>query len=176
MSRGSAIIVGVGPGLGLALADAFAKDGHPVALLGRDPVRLKKYASTLAAEGGTAGAYQADATDPESLRTALVQASDDLGAPEALVYNAALLTPDTPTSPDAAEFAYALSVNVTGAMVSRSAQSSRCSPTDGARCCSPAAASLSTRRPSTRRCRSGRRPCGHTSTPCTSSSRTPTSM
>ncbi|MCL7380805.1 SDR family NAD(P)-dependent oxidoreductase [Streptomyces sp. 35G-GA-8] len=117
MSKGSAIVVGVGPGLGLALARAFAEDGHPVALLGRDPGRLEGYAATLTAEGRTAGAYQADATDPEALRAALVRAADDLGAPEVLVYNAALLTNDTPTGPDAAEFTHALAVNVTGAMV-----------------------------------------------------------
>ncbi|MER8068595.1 SDR family NAD(P)-dependent oxidoreductase [Streptomyces sp. NPDC094034] len=117
MSKGSAIIVGVGPGLGLALARTFAEDGHPVALLGRDLARLERYASTLTAEGRTAGGFQADVSDPEALRAALVQAADDLGAPEVLVYNAALLAPDTPTGPDAAQFTHALSVNVTGAMV-----------------------------------------------------------
>jgi NAD(P)-dependent dehydrogenase (short-subunit alcohol dehydrogenase family) len=117
MSKGSALIVGVGPGLGLALVEAFARDGNPVALFGRGAERLEKYASGLVAEGHTASAYQVDATDPESLRAALVQATDDLGAPELLVYNAALVAPDTPTEPDAQDFARTLAVNVTGAVV-----------------------------------------------------------
>ncbi|MDH6622726.1 NAD(P)-dependent dehydrogenase (short-subunit alcohol dehydrogenase family) [Streptomyces sp. LBL] len=117
MSKGSALIVGVGPGLGLALAEAFARDGNPVALFGRCAESLETYAAGLSAEGHTANAYQVDATDPEGLRAALVQAADDLGAPEVLVYNAALMAPDTPTELDAQDFARTLAVNVTGAMV-----------------------------------------------------------
>lgn len=117
MRNGSALIVGVGPGLGLALAEAFALDGHPVALIGRDAERLAKYASELVAAGHTARAYQADAADPDGLRAALLRAADDLGAPDLLVYNAAVLVPDTPTDLDAQTFAHTLAVNVTGAMV-----------------------------------------------------------
>ncbi|MFE4668188.1 SDR family NAD(P)-dependent oxidoreductase [Streptomyces sp. NPDC056716] len=117
MSKGSAFIIGVGPGLGLALARASAGDGHPVALFGRSAERLETYAAGLAADGGTARAYPADAADPEGLRTALVRAAEEMGAPELLVYNAALLVPDTPTGQDARGFAHTLAVNVTGAMV-----------------------------------------------------------
>ncbi|MER7690380.1 SDR family NAD(P)-dependent oxidoreductase [Streptomyces sp. NPDC097610] len=118
MSKGSALIVGVGPGLGLALAQTFARDGHPVALFGRNAGRLENYASELIAEGRTAGAYQADAADPASLRTALARAADDLGAPEVLIYNATLMGPDTPTDVDAQKLAHTLAVNVTGAVIS----------------------------------------------------------
>jgi short-subunit dehydrogenase len=117
MSKGSALVVGVGPGLGLALARACAQDGHPVALLGRSAGRLEGYAAELAAEGRTAGAYQVDVADAEGLRAALVKAVEDLGAPELLVYNAALLAADTPTALDAKDFAHSLAVNVTGAVV-----------------------------------------------------------
>ncbi|MFE2421486.1 SDR family NAD(P)-dependent oxidoreductase [Streptomyces hokutonensis] len=117
MTKGSALVVGVGPGLGLALAEAFAADGHPVALFGRDAARLEKYASELTAEGRTARAYAVDAADPESLTAALTRAADEGGAPEVLVYNAALIKQDAPTELDAGEFADSLAVNVTGAVV-----------------------------------------------------------
>lgn len=117
MSSGSALIVGVGPGLGLALAEAFAQDGHSVALFGRGAERLEKYASEMVAAGHAARAYQADAADPQGLRAALLQAADDLGGPDLLVYNAAVLTPDTPTDLDPQTFAHTLAVNVIGAMV-----------------------------------------------------------
>jgi NAD(P)-dependent dehydrogenase (short-subunit alcohol dehydrogenase family) len=117
MSKGSALIVGVGPGLGLALAQAFAQDGNPVALFGRGAERLEEYASGLVAEGHTANAYPVDAADPEALRAAIVTATDELGAPEVLVYNAALMAPDTPTGLDERDFARTLAVNVTGAVV-----------------------------------------------------------
>lgn len=117
MSKGSALIVGVGPGLGLALAEAFAGDGHPVVLFGRDTERLDKYASALTAEGRTVRAYPVDAADPERLAAELARAADELGTPEVLVYNAALIRNDTPTELDAQDFAQALAVNVTGAVV-----------------------------------------------------------
>ncbi|MER5669522.1 SDR family NAD(P)-dependent oxidoreductase [Streptomyces mirabilis] len=117
MTKGSALIIGVGPGLGLALAEAFARDGHPVALFGRDAARLDKYASELTAEGRTARAYSVDAADPEGLEAAITRAADEFGSPEVLVYNAALMSPDTPTELDAREFAHTLAVNVTGAVV-----------------------------------------------------------
>jgi len=117
MNKGSALIVGVGPGLGLALAQAFASDGHPVALFGRDAARLDGYASGLTAEGRTARAYSVDASDPEGFEAALTRAADEFGPPDVLVYNAAVMGPDAPTKLDAREFAHTLAVNVTGAVV-----------------------------------------------------------
>nr|WSZ99047.1 SDR family NAD(P)-dependent oxidoreductase [Streptomyces sp. NBC_00857] len=117
MSKGTALIVGVGPGLGLALAESFARDGHPVALFGRGAARLGEYATELTGQGLTAGAYRADASDPEELSAALGRAVDDLGAPDVLIYNAAVLQRDTPTELDAEAWARSLAVNVTGAVV-----------------------------------------------------------
>ncbi|MFG2725682.1 SDR family oxidoreductase [Streptomyces canus] len=117
MSKGTALIVGVGPGLGLALAEAFARDGHPVALFGRNRERLEKHAAELTGQGFTARAYQADAGDAEALRAALGRSVDDLGAPVALVYNASVLQADTPTGLAADAWAQTLAVNVTGAVV-----------------------------------------------------------
>jgi NAD(P)-dependent dehydrogenase (short-subunit alcohol dehydrogenase family) len=117
MSNGPALIVGVGPGLGLALAKAFAADGHAVALFGRDLERLAGYGSQLEADGHTAGAVQADAGDPADLAAALRRAIDELGAPDVLVYNAAALSPDRPTELDAQAWTRALTVNITGAKI-----------------------------------------------------------
>jgi NAD(P)-dependent dehydrogenase (short-subunit alcohol dehydrogenase family) len=117
MSKGSALIVGVGPGLGLALAKAFAADGHVVALFGRDLERLAGYVSQLEADGQTARAFQADAGDAADLTAALRRAADELGAPDVLVYNAAVLSPDRPTELHAEAWTHALTVNITGAKV-----------------------------------------------------------
>src|SRR5262245_45766617 len=117
MGTGPALIVGVGPGLGMALAEGFAKDAHPVALFGRDAERLRGHGSELGAAGYTARTYQADAADHQGLRAALLLASDELGPPDVLVYNAAVLTLDTPTGMEAATLAHTLAVNVVGAMV-----------------------------------------------------------
>ncbi|MFG2847191.1 SDR family oxidoreductase [Kitasatospora sp. NPDC048296] len=115
--KGSALIIGAGPGLGMAVARAFAEAGHAVALIGRTDPKLKELAAQLQEEGHTAHAYQADAADPAQLRSALDAAVADLGAPESLVYNAAYARPDTPTAVSPEGWAASLTVNVIGATV-----------------------------------------------------------
>ena len=114
---GTAVIVGVGPGLGLALARTFADAGHPVALLARDTTRLDSYVAQLDRSERAARSYTADAAEPAQLRTALQAAMADLGAPDILIYNAAVLRPDNPTDGDDDGWAHALAVNVLGAKV-----------------------------------------------------------
>ncbi|WP_037144174.1 SDR family NAD(P)-dependent oxidoreductase [Rhodococcoides fascians] len=121
MAPGTAVIVGVGPGLGLALALAlarvFADAGHPVALLARDTAKLETYAAEIGSSTRPVRGYTVDAGIPASLRSALHAAIGDLGAPEVLVYNAAVLRGDTPTDGDDDGRAHALAVDVLGAKV-----------------------------------------------------------
>jgi short-subunit dehydrogenase len=115
--KGSALIVGVGPGLGVAVARRFAEAGHPVALIGRTGATLKELAGQLQAEGHVARDYQADAADAAQFGSVLDQAVGELGAPEALVYNAAYARSDTPTAVSPEGWADSLAVNVIGATV-----------------------------------------------------------
>ncbi|MFF3904362.1 SDR family NAD(P)-dependent oxidoreductase [[Kitasatospora] papulosa] len=61
--------------------------------------------------------YAADVADTDGLRTAIKTAIDELGAPEVLVYNAALLQPASPTDGDDHGWLNAFAVNVLGAKV-----------------------------------------------------------
>ena len=65
---GTAMIIGVGPGLGLALTRTFVGAGHPVAMLARDTTRLDRYVAELDPPGQPVRAYTADAADPSQLR------------------------------------------------------------------------------------------------------------
>ncbi|UWE10407.1 SDR family NAD(P)-dependent oxidoreductase [Actinacidiphila bryophytorum] len=115
--KGSALIVGAGPGLGRALADTFAAAGHPIGLISRDRTRLRALAGELTGPDRTVRAYPADARDAQDLRNQLTVAINDLGAPEVLIYNAAAVRQDTPRELDASTWADAFAVNVTGAAV-----------------------------------------------------------
>lgn len=117
MSKGTAIIIGVGPGLGLALARTFAGADHPVALIARDTTQLSGYIGELQAAGHTARAYGADAGKADTLTGAITTAATELGAPDVLIYNASVLLPDTPTELNADDFTKRLAVNVVGAKV-----------------------------------------------------------
>ncbi|MEU5872176.1 SDR family NAD(P)-dependent oxidoreductase [Glycomyces sp. NPDC047369] len=117
MSKGTAFIIGAGPGLGRALAHAFSTEGHPVALFARDADRAERYAAELRRAGYRARGFRADAADAEGLSAALELAAGDLGAPEVMVYNAVMTQTDTPTEADATAWGRSLAVNVTGAAV-----------------------------------------------------------
>ncbi|WP_159106874.1 SDR family oxidoreductase [Streptomyces rishiriensis] len=121
MALGTAIIVGVGPGLGVALARTFAGAGHPVAMLARDKSRLDAYADELASTGQDVRGYPADVTDPDGLRGTLRTAIAELGAPDVLVYNAAVVRKDAPIGGDDKDWADVLAVNVLGARVAADA-------------------------------------------------------
>jgi NAD(P)-dependent dehydrogenase (short-subunit alcohol dehydrogenase family) len=87
-----------------------------VAILGRSQERLQQYASELSGEQ-PARAYAADITDRDALRAAISAAIEELGAPEVLVYNAALIRPDSPTDGDDDGWLNSFAVNMLGAKV-----------------------------------------------------------
>lgn len=85
----TAAIVGVGTGLGRALALRFARGGYAVGLLARSEGALASVHAEVEKAGGKAGSYRCDATDEASTRAAFAKLDAELGAPEVLVYNAA---------------------------------------------------------------------------------------
>ena len=66
---GSAVIVGVGPGLGAALARRFAKGGYPVALCARRLENLIPLKEAIEKEEGRAGCYAIDSTNADQAMT-----------------------------------------------------------------------------------------------------------
>ncbi|MDA1098872.1 MAG: SDR family NAD(P)-dependent oxidoreductase [Proteobacteria bacterium] len=85
---GTCLIVGVGPGLGAALARRFAKAGHAVAVAARNAEKLAGIVDGIAATGGSAKAYACDATSEDSVTALFKQAEADLGAIDVAIYNA----------------------------------------------------------------------------------------
>lgn len=104
-SSNVAVIVGVGPGLGAALARRFARGGFKIGLIARREESLSPVAEELRSRGATASgsalsamatmphAVVADATDPVSLAAGIREISAKLGPVGVLVYNAGSFTP-----------------------------------------------------------------------------------
>lgn len=82
--RKVAVIAGVGPGNGIALARRFAEGGYALALLARDQERVDGYAD----EVPNARAYACDVSDPASVRTTFEAIVRDLGEVDVLLFNA----------------------------------------------------------------------------------------
>ena len=84
----TAIVAGVGPGTGAALARAFAKEGYAMGLLSRRNESSEPVAEEIRAAGGKALAVQADVTDRRSVQAAVAQIRQSLGTVTALAHNA----------------------------------------------------------------------------------------
>lgn len=82
--RRVAVVAGVGPGNGKALAKRFAQAGYMVAMLGRDRARL----DVLAAEIDGACAYACDVGNTASVAHAFASIRSELGEVDSLLYNA----------------------------------------------------------------------------------------
>ncbi|MFI5396162.1 MAG: SDR family NAD(P)-dependent oxidoreductase [Candidatus Binatia bacterium] len=81
-----ALVVGVGAGLGAALARRFAL-GYRVALVARSAEVSRIIAEEIRTAGGVALSIQSDATVPEQVSAAYEQIRGTLGPPDVLMYN-----------------------------------------------------------------------------------------
>jgi len=90
---GPAVVVGMGPGLGLALVRRFAQGGMPVAFIGRRAGALAQFEAQLKSEGLNVKGFVADAAKPETMNAAFAEIKAIFGEPEALIYNAAIIEP-----------------------------------------------------------------------------------
>jgi short-subunit dehydrogenase len=79
-----AVVTGVGPGTGAAIARRFAHGGYSVAMLARNRERL----ITLEREIDNAHAYPCDVTDEAQLDATIGAIRSDLGTPKVLIHNA----------------------------------------------------------------------------------------
>src|SRR5699024_8000989 len=83
-----AVIVGVGPGLGRAVAERFARGGFDIVLMARSTQRLSGIADAVRAAGREAHVIGVDVTAPDSVAAAFAEVRTRLGDPSVLVYNA----------------------------------------------------------------------------------------
>src|SRR5260370_9184604 len=85
--RKVAVVVGVGPGLGAALARRFAAE-YAVALLARTPDLLASVAAEIESHGGRALQVPTNVAAGAEIEAALAAIRRELGGPEVFLYNA----------------------------------------------------------------------------------------
>ena len=88
MNGKTAAVLGVGPGLGAAVARRFAREGFAVALMARREESVAGVREEIVGAGGTALPVVTDATDPASVAAAFDTVREGFGDPEVFVYNA----------------------------------------------------------------------------------------
>lgn len=117
IDSGHLLLVGAGPGLGLAVARRFAAGGYRVTLVARSADRLGELARNLADTDAEINTVEADAGSPEDLRAGIAELYRDEGAPGVVIYNAVLGTPDRLLSSTVTHLQEAYAVDVIGAIV-----------------------------------------------------------
>lgn len=83
------IIIGAGPGISLAVAQRFGKEGFRVDLIGRNEQKLELLRIELEKSNIESCYISADAGSFNSLKNALDQLDQLFGTPDAVLYNAA---------------------------------------------------------------------------------------
>ncbi|WP_304106039.1 SDR family oxidoreductase [Mycolicibacterium bacteremicum] len=86
--RRPALVAGASSGIGEATAIRLARNGFPVALGARRVEKLDEIVGKIRADGGEAIAVHLDVTDPDSVKAAVEQTTDELGDIEVLVAGA----------------------------------------------------------------------------------------
>lgn len=84
----TAIVAGVGPGLGASLARAFAREGYAVGLLSRRSESSEPVAAQIRANGGKALVVPVDVTDRKAVFQAVDKLRAEFGLISVLAYNA----------------------------------------------------------------------------------------
>src|SRR6202042_3374615 len=111
------LLVGAGPGLGMAVARRFADGGYRVTLVARSTDGLGHLADSLADTGAQIDTIAADASDPEVLGARMAELYNEEGAPGLIIYNAVMGAPDQLLSSDVAHLETAYRVDVISAIV-----------------------------------------------------------
>lgn len=104
MSQLICIVVGMGAGVSLAVANRFARENFQIAMVGRSRQSLDDFERKLRDANFTAQGFVGDAADENSLRRALAEIAETLGECEVLVYNAYGLTEATASEVSIGDF------------------------------------------------------------------------
>lgn len=111
------LVTGAGSGLGRAIALRLGAEGGSVACLDMVAETAEQAAAEIRAGKGTAKAYQADISDPASVKATVEAVRKDLGRPQVLVNSAGIgkfaHTHDMPY----ADWARIIGVNLTGSFL-----------------------------------------------------------
>ncbi|GAF49397.1 3-oxoacyl-ACP reductase FabG [Rhodococcus wratislaviensis] len=115
--RRTAIVTGAARGIGAAVAQRLAADGHAVAVLDLDEVAAQYVVDTITQGGGTALAVGADVSNGTGVEKAVDKITTELGVPVVLVNNAGVTRDNLLFKMSATEWDTAMNVHLRGSFL-----------------------------------------------------------
>ncbi len=113
-----AVVTGSSRSIGAAIAKRLAADGATVVItFNASPEKAEAVVNDIQQAGGKALAIQADAGNPDAVRSAIIQVAQSFGKIDILVNNAGISVLGAPEDINFADFQRILAVNVTGVFV-----------------------------------------------------------
>ncbi|MGV1867320.1 MULTISPECIES: SDR family oxidoreductase [unclassified Rhizobium] len=109
--------IGSGPGIGIATAERFAKEGFRVVLTSRNLAKLTTSAYQLREAGHTVETATADAGDLASIKTLIEDTESRFGSVDVLHFNSASMHQNTIETQKADTFVPDLTINIGAALV-----------------------------------------------------------
>lgn len=106
------LLIGAGPGIGLATAQKFASEGYRVVLAARTRERIQKLAETIP----DAEIRQVDAANPVALAHLVSEVEDSFSGIDVLHYNAGVIRNSKVQDQPQASFNDDLAINIGGAL------------------------------------------------------------
>jgi 3-oxoacyl-[acyl-carrier protein] reductase len=116
-----AVVTGAAQGIGAAIAQRLAADGHSVAALDLSAEAAQATVDAIAADGGTALAVGADVSDAAAVDAAFAQIVDELGPPTILVNNAGIIRDNLLFKMTVEEWDLVMAVHLRGAFLTTKA-------------------------------------------------------
>jgi NADP-dependent 3-hydroxy acid dehydrogenase YdfG len=109
--------IGAGPGMSLATAERFAREGFQIVLGARNATKLQALADDLTAKGHKAEIRTVEAGDPSSVAALVADVEQRFGGIDVIHYNAASMRYETVTEQPRETFSQDLAINIGGALV-----------------------------------------------------------
>jgi 3-oxoacyl-[acyl-carrier protein] reductase len=117
----TAVVTGAAQGIGAAIAQRLAADGHKVAVLDLSAEAAHGTVDAITAAGGTALAVGADVSDVAAVDSAFEQIVESLGAPTILVNNAGIIRDNLLFKMTVEEWDLVMAVHLRGAFLTAKA-------------------------------------------------------
>jgi len=114
MTNSVALVTGAGGGIGRRIAEVFANQGSPVAMLDKNENQLLDAVASINAAGGNAMAVVADVTRSADVLAGVKRIADEWGPVEVLVNNAGIVRVGSVTEGSEEDWDLVLAVNLKG--------------------------------------------------------------